>query len=133
MALVEGPRCIAGEVAFVVFEPQIERLVECLTQTVHQLQILVTGLALARFQPLDAIAANPFLHLLRAPAPNAGGIEFAILCTRATLDGQFAGQNFWGEQRPLRPALAGKVVDKAGNEVVQAGFGHGGDCISGMS
>lgn len=119
--------------AFVVFEPQIERLIECLTQTVHQLQILVTGLALARFQPLDAIAANPFPHLLRAPAPNAGGIEFAILCTRATLDGQFAGQNFWGEQRPLRPALAGKVVDKAGKEVVQAGFGHGGDCISGMS
>ena len=29
--------------------------------------------------------------------------------------------------------LAGKVVDKAGKEVVQAGFGHGGDCISGMS
>jgi UDP-glucose 6-dehydrogenase len=33
----------------------------------------------------------------------------------------------------LRPALAGKVVDKAGKEVLQAGFGHGGDCISGMS
>ena len=83
---------------------------------------------------LDQLPAEDFDGLLKQSLPaRAGGIEFAILCTRATLDGQFAGQNFWGEQRPLRPALAGKVVDKAGKEVVQAGFGHGGDCISGMS
>ncbi|MCC5698203.1 hypothetical protein LH612_34230, partial [Klebsiella pneumoniae] len=82
---------------------------------------------------LNTVTANAFLHLLRAATADAGGIQRAAVRTFEALGGQFAGQNFWGEQRPLRPALAGKVVDKAGKEVLQAGFGHGGDRISGMS
>ena len=118
MALVEGADRVLGEMAFKVFQAGEQLFVEGQAQAVDDLQVTVTGRRLARFDPLDAIAAHAFLDLQVLPAADPGGHQQAFAGTTMALRSQLAGQMVRQEDFLLRPAVFGKVIDDSNQQRV---------------
>src|SRR5690606_1112608 len=102
---------IQGEMPPEVFQTKKQRADEGLAQLYEKAHVLVHRDALPAFQPLHMVAENAFLYLLTRPEHAPGSIQLPALRSPAALGGQFAGQRLRSEQPPLRPPLAGQVVE----------------------
>jgi len=108
---VERARRIQGEVALEILKPEEQPAIERLAQTLHQIQITVAGLGLARVDPLDVVATNALANLRKRPTAYRCRRQFALGLTFAALGRQLTGQTRGQENVLLRPAMLGQVVD----------------------
>ncbi|MOA25611.1 hypothetical protein D3C78_1463490 [compost metagenome] len=96
---------------FEVFQAQEQPAIHRFAQAVHQPQVMVAGLRLAGFDPLDVITPDPFADLRERPAPDRCRSQFALGGALAAFGRQGAGQRLRQEEVLLRPAALGQVVN----------------------
>ncbi len=97
--------------AFELFQPEEQLAVKLLAQAVHEFEVVVADCRLARFEPLNMVAANAFAHRLRLAAADPCRCQRTLCFPPAALVGQLVG-HITGKERTLhRPAALGQVVD----------------------